>query len=269
MELPLAGILRPVVRPSWLLLSLSLHGALLGIAGLAMYGRNPRPPLRPPHVELQSSLASELVTSEALPPELARVMVEAGFPAEAMAEPPQDPVGTDPLGQVAAFAGGAVEAEVLSERDGPAPHKARERLRERAVLKRPAQPSAFAVEPVATPVDAASAAVEVVAVVDSVAPPPQPAAAYVSARPRADNAAPEYPASERAMGHEGTVVVDVRIDAQGIVVDVSLAEPSAYPGLNRAALRAVRGWRFEPATQDGVPVAGRLEVPVVFRLRGV
>ena len=261
-ELALAGILRPVVRPSWLLLSLSLHGALLGIAGIAMHGRNPRPPLRPPHVELQSSLASELVTSEALPPELARVMVEAGFPGEAMAEPLQDPVGTDPLGQVAAFADGLVEAQVLPERDGPSPRPARERLREHAVLKRPAPPSPVAAEPVTVP-----PAVESVAVVDAVAPPPQPSAAYVPARQRADNAAPEYPSSERAMGHEGTVVVAVRIDAQGIVVEVSLAEPSAHPGLNRAALRAVRAWRFEPALQQGRPVEGWLDVPVVFRLR--
>lgn len=97
-------------------------------------------------------------------------------------------------------------------------------------------------------------------------PPPAPASAFVEASPRADNAPPEYPASDRAAGREGTVVVLASIDALGDVTDVTLATASPHPGLNRAALQAVRRWRFEPASRDGVPVAGRLELPIVFRL---
>ncbi|MGB3965741.1 MAG: energy transducer TonB, partial [Planctomycetota bacterium] len=99
-----------------------------------------------------------------------------------------------------------------------------------------------------------------------VPPPPSAASAVVDAKPDADNPPPEYPADDRIRGHEGTVVVAVDLDARGVVLVAALATPSPFPGLNRAALRAVRAWRFEPARAHGVAVPGRLEIPIVFRL---
>ena len=47
-----------------------------------------------------------------------------------------------------------------------------------------------------------------------------------------------------------------------------MKSPSAHPGLNREALRAVRRWRFEPAMRDGTPVAGETDVVIQFRIDG-
>ena len=124
-------------------------------------------------------------------------------------------------------------------------------------------------------------AAQVVAIIEPVAaastpaaqvPPPvatQPPAvpsAYVEATQVADNVPPEYPANERRLGHEGTVVLLVRIGADGTVQGAELAAPCPFPGLNRAALRAVEAWRFEPAQRDGARVASELHVPIVFQL---
>jgi TonB family protein len=100
------------------------------------------------------------------------------------------------------------------------------------------------------------------------APPPAVPSAFVEASRRADNLPPEYPLAERALGHQGTVVVRVELDACGEVLSAALVSPSPFPGLNRAALRAVRGWRFTPAQRHGVAVASQLDVPVMFQLRG-
>jgi protein TonB len=83
----------------------------------------------------------------------------------------------------------------------------------------------------------------------------------------ADNEPPHYPASDRQLGHEGRVVLTVRVDARGAVVDVVLAAPCPFPGLNREAMRAVRRWRFEPARRHGQPVAGETRIVIEFRLR--
>lgn len=96
--------------------------------------------------------------------------------------------------------------------------------------------------------------------------PPAKDSAFVEASQLADNMPPPYPPHDRALGHEGTVVVLVQIDAGGVVSEAALATPSPFPGLNRAALQAVRSWRFQPAKKAGLPVASRLEVPIVFRL---
>jgi protein TonB len=37
--------------------------------------------------------------------------------------------------------------------------------------------------------------------------------------------------------------------------------------LDEAAIEAVKGWSFVPATQGGVAVAGWVNVPLVFRLQ--
>ena len=40
----------------------------------------------------------------------------------------------------------------------------------------------------------------------------------------------------------------------------------AVADLDRAAIDAARRWRFNPEVRDGVPVAGRVRVPVDFVL---
>jgi protein TonB len=42
---------------------------------------------------------------------------------------------------------------------------------------------------------------------------------------------------------------------------------SGHAVLDQAAEAAVRGWRFQPATRGGVPVAAPADVPFRFRLQ--
>ncbi|AXQ29754.1 energy transducer TonB [Solimonas sp. K1W22B-7] len=81
------------------------------------------------------------------------------------------------------------------------------------------------------------------------------------------NAPPLYPDSERIAGHEGRVMLDVQVLPDGGVSGLTISQSSGYPALDQAALDAVRQWRFRPARgPDGVPVPGRLRLPVDFRL---
>ena len=38
--------------------------------------------------------------------------------------------------------------------------------------------------------------------------------------------------------------------------------------MDRAAIKAVRQWRFEPATKDGTPVDLEVDIPIKFALDG-
>ena len=78
--------------------------------------------------------------------------------------------------------------------------------------------------------------------------------------------APAYPAAAQRAGEQGTVLLQVEVGADGRPDDVSLARRSGSRDLDRAALEAVRGWTFEPATRNGEPVASTVQVPVEFRL---
>ena len=80
------------------------------------------------------------------------------------------------------------------------------------------------------------------------------------------NAKPAYPAEARRLGMQGRVVLRVDVSAAGLPLGVSVAASSGHEVLDRAARAAVERWRFNPATQAGVPVAGTADVPVQFRL---
>jgi eukaryotic-like serine/threonine-protein kinase len=69
------------------------------------------------------------------------------------------------------------------------------------------------------------------------------------------NSAP-YPEIARRMGMLGTVGVEMIVDEHGVPQDLRIAE-SAGQVLDRAVLDAMRKWRFEPATKNGVKVKVR------------
>ena len=79
-----------------------------------------------------------------------------------------------------------------------------------------------------------------------------------------DRAAEPMPGNPR--GHEGRVLLRVAVLGNGRVGRVDLARSSGHGSLDRAALAAVKRWRFRPALRGGEAVAATLTVPVVFRL---
>ncbi|MBM3487549.1 MAG: energy transducer TonB, partial [Alphaproteobacteria bacterium] len=80
------------------------------------------------------------------------------------------------------------------------------------------------------------------------------------------NAPPDYPETARERGIEGRVLLRAMVDATGRARSVTVIGSSRHAMLDEAARRAVAGWRFTPATIDGVAVDGTVDVPIVFRL---
>jgi TonB family protein len=68
---------------------------------------------------------------------------------------------------------------------------------------------------------------------------------------------PVYPQAALDAGVEGTVVLNVFIDAAGNVQHVHVVSSPGY-GLDQAALEAARQFKFKPATDDGEPIASQV-----------
>ncbi len=93
-------------------------------------------------------------------------------------------------------------------------------------------------------------------------PPAAPTALTVLVSP-----APTYPRDALREGVEGTVVLELRISAEGRVLDAHVVRGSGDRRLDAAAREQVlRAWRFQPATRNGVPIEALGQVSVVFRL---
>lgn len=80
------------------------------------------------------------------------------------------------------------------------------------------------------------------------------------------NPNPMYPAEAVQRGLEGRVILSVTIATSGAVTKVTIAESCGHKSLDRAALDAVRRWRFSPATRGGKPVEWTARLPIRFRL---
>lgn len=97
------------------------------------------------------------------------------------------------------------------------------------------------------------------------APPSAAAAMAPTTRPVAvRRQQPSYPRTSLRRGQSGEVLVRARVGTDGRPRDVGVARSSGHPALDRAAVRAVERWRFEPARRDGQPVDDEVQVPVEF-----
>jgi protein TonB len=77
---------------------------------------------------------------------------------------------------------------------------------------------------------------------------------------------PVYPESARRARMSGQVVIEAVITDRGEVASPRVLQSTAEPLLNDEALKAVRQWRYRPATFRGKPVRVYLTVTVTFRL---
>src|SRR5439155_20207448 len=75
---------------------------------------------------------------------------------------------------------------------------------------------------------------------------------------------PEYTADAREKKIEGSVLLGVTIDHDGVPQNPQIKK-SLYPSLDQSAIDAVRKWRFEPAIKNGQPVSMYITVEVYFR----
>ncbi len=97
---------------------------------------------------------------------------------------------------------------------------------------------------------------------------PAPVSAVIMARPLyRDNPPPEYPARARRRHLQGTVILEVSVTRDGRVAQLQVNESSGHEILDRAALKAVKNWLFQPGRRGGLNVAMKVLVPVRFSFR--
>lgn len=90
--------------------------------------------------------------------------------------------------------------------------------------------------------------------------PPKFGVAYLN------NPAPEYPRLSQRAGEEGRVLLRVLVSAEGHPESVEIFKSSGYERLDKAALNAVKQWRFEPARKGGKALSAFVNVPLSFSL---
>lgn len=109
------------------------------------------------------------------------------------------------------------------------------------------------------------------------APPAAPAAlppAPVAPLPTQANSGPvpigkpsaPYPIDALRNGESGTVLLRVTVGPDGVPYGLAVARTSHSRSLDRAAMNAVRNWRFRPAMRDGQPVEATVQIPVSYNL---
>lgn len=79
---------------------------------------------------------------------------------------------------------------------------------------------------------------------------------------------PRYPQDAARAGTQGWVDVEFMVTSQGSVVDAKVLDSQPRRLFDRAALEAVRQWRFQPALRNGVPTDAVLRQRIEFKLGG-
>jgi len=81
------------------------------------------------------------------------------------------------------------------------------------------------------------------------------------------NPPPKYPRLARRRGLEGVVLVETLINDHGRVKELRIALSSGHSVLDKAAMKAVRNWRFNAGTIGGRPQEMWVQVPIRFQLQ--
>lgn len=76
----------------------------------------------------------------------------------------------------------------------------------------------------------------------------------------------QYPNTALNQGWQGIVTLHVEVLKDGLVKDIKIAQTSGYVILDKAALRAVQKWQFNPTVIDGKAINSLVEVPVRFTI---
>ena len=76
-----------------------------------------------------------------------------------------------------------------------------------------------------------------------------------------------YPDASKRNNEEGTCRVQIHVASSGTITDASIQQTSGFPRLDEACLKAVKGQRMLPATEDGKPVDTVAVLPITWKLR--
>jgi protein TonB len=79
-------------------------------------------------------------------------------------------------------------------------------------------------------------------------------------------AKPKYPRHARKMGWEGTTLLRVLVNQIGKTKFIEISRSSGFATLDKAAIKAVKRWRFHPARSGDKSVESWVKIPIVFDL---
>jgi TonB family protein len=77
--------------------------------------------------------------------------------------------------------------------------------------------------------------------------------------------APKYTYAARRARLEGDCIVELVVDAQGRPQDIHMKK-ALDGGLDKNAIKAVKKYRFKPATLNGTPVAVQIDIDIHFSI---
>lgn len=106
------------------------------------------------------------------------------------------------------------------------------------------------------------------------APPPPPSAPTAPTAPVQATSDPvpigkpsaPYPVEALRNGESGTVLLRITVGPDGVPYGIAVARGSGSRVLDRAAMSAVKSWRFKPAMRGGQPVPATVQIPVAYNL---
>ncbi len=81
-----------------------------------------------------------------------------------------------------------------------------------------------------------------------------------------NNEQPQYPKISKKRGDEGRVLLEVFVESDGSVARVELVKSSSYGLLDKAAIDAIKKWKFIPAKKFGQYISSSVLIPVTFKL---
>ena len=83
-----------------------------------------------------------------------------------------------------------------------------------------------------------------------------------------NNPAPAYPSISRRLREEGVVVLLLLVLPDGSVGEIKIKESSGFERLDKTAIKAVKRWKYIPATRGGTPIEYWYLQPLEFSLNG-
>jgi protein TonB len=78
---------------------------------------------------------------------------------------------------------------------------------------------------------------------------------------------PAYPPELLARRIQATVVLRLKIAADGTVAEATVHKTSGYEAMDQAALAGVKSWKFKPAQKNGKQVETAVRKPFTFEIR--
>jgi protein TonB len=83
--------------------------------------------------------------------------------------------------------------------------------------------------------------------------------------PRTKEVPAQYPRAALLSAIEGWVDLEFTISPEGVPTDISVKGSQPRRTFDRAAMEALRQWRFQPIMRDGAPVAQPAVLRITFK----